>query len=68
MKLWEAKVVFNLSSLALEGDEPNGLSFFRVTTTNFAAYDRVRNWRSGNPYEDEIAALMKEGVAIEECG
>jgi uncharacterized protein len=33
-----------------------------------AAYDRVRNWRNGNPYKDQIAALQREGVDIEECG
>ena len=33
-----------------------------------AAYDRVRNWKGGNPYKDEILALMKAGVAFEECG
>jgi intracellular sulfur oxidation DsrE/DsrF family protein len=33
-----------------------------------AAYDRVRNWRGGNPYKQQIAALMREGVEIEECG
>ena len=33
-----------------------------------AAYDRVRNWRGGNPYKDQIAALMAKGVDIEECG
>lgn len=33
-----------------------------------AAYDRVRNWRQGNPYKDQIAKLMSEGVDIEECG
>lgn len=35
---------------------------------NDAAYDRVRGWRRGNPYRDEIAALASEGVAFEECG
>ena len=33
-----------------------------------AAYDRVRNWGHGNPYKDQIAALMRDGVEIEECG
>ena len=33
-----------------------------------AAYDRFRNWRGGNPYKQQIAALMREGVEIEECG
>lgn len=33
-----------------------------------AAYDRVRNWQGGNPYKDQILALMKAGVAFEECG
>lgn len=32
------------------------------------AYDRVRNWQGGNPYKDQIAELMREGVDIEECG
>jgi intracellular sulfur oxidation DsrE/DsrF family protein len=33
-----------------------------------AAYNRVRNWEHGNPYKDQIAALLKEGVQFEECG
>jgi intracellular sulfur oxidation DsrE/DsrF family protein len=33
-----------------------------------AAYERVRNWRGGNPYKQQIAALVREGVEIEECG
>lgn len=33
-----------------------------------AAYDRVRNWRDGNPYTGQILKLMKAGVAFEECG
>jgi intracellular sulfur oxidation DsrE/DsrF family protein len=32
------------------------------------AYARVRNWRAGNPYRDQIEALMREGVEVEECG
>jgi intracellular sulfur oxidation DsrE/DsrF family protein len=32
------------------------------------AYARVRNWRGGNPYKEQIAALMREGVEVEECG
>lgn len=32
-----------------------------------AAYNRVRNWQGGNPYKDQILALMKAGVDIEEC-
>ncbi len=32
------------------------------------AYDRVRNWHSGNPYKRQITAFMREGVEIEECG
>ena len=32
-----------------------------------AAYDRVRNWQHGNPYKDQIAALLRDGVQIEEC-
>jgi intracellular sulfur oxidation DsrE/DsrF family protein len=35
---------------------------------NDAAYDRARNWQGGNPYKDQILALMKGGVAFEECG
>lgn len=34
---------------------------------NDAAYDRVRNWRGGNPYKQQIAALIAQGVQIEEC-
>jgi intracellular sulfur oxidation DsrE/DsrF family protein len=34
---------------------------------NDTAYDRVRNWRGGNPYKEQIAALLREGVQIEEC-
>ncbi len=34
---------------------------------NDAAYDRARNWQGGNPYKDQIAALMRDGVQIEEC-
>jgi intracellular sulfur oxidation DsrE/DsrF family protein len=33
-----------------------------------SAYERVRNWQQGNPYKQQIAALMQAGVAIEECG
>ena len=33
-----------------------------------AAYNRVRNWRGGNPYKQQLADLMREGVEIEECG
>jgi intracellular sulfur oxidation DsrE/DsrF family protein len=32
-----------------------------------AAYGRVRNWTGGNPYKDQIAALIAAGVEIEEC-
>jgi intracellular sulfur oxidation DsrE/DsrF family protein len=32
------------------------------------AYDRVRTWSRGNPYKDQVAALMASGVQIEECG
>jgi uncharacterized protein len=32
------------------------------------AYNRIRNWPHGNPYKDQIAALMADGVQIEECG
>jgi uncharacterized protein len=35
---------------------------------NDPAYNRVRNWDHGNPYKDQIAALMRDGVEIEECG
>jgi intracellular sulfur oxidation DsrE/DsrF family protein len=31
------------------------------------AYGCVRGWSRGNPYKDQIAALMAEGVQIEEC-
>lgn len=31
-------------------------------------YDRVRNWRGGNPYKDQIAELQASGVEFEECG
>ena len=92
VKLKEAKVVFNLSHPAFEGDEPTGLAFLHVLTERFradgtnaqlvavfhgdigymllddSAYNRVRNWQQGNPYKQQIAALMKDGVAIEECG
>lgn len=34
---------------------------------NDAAYDRARNWQGGNPYKNQIAALMREGVEFEEC-
>ena len=34
---------------------------------NDAAYGRVRNWANGNPYKDQIAALIAAGVEIEEC-
>ena len=34
---------------------------------NDEAYGRVRNWTKGNPYKDQIAALMAAGVEIEEC-
>src|SRR5215831_4343342 len=33
-----------------------------------AAYDRFRNGRGGNPYKQQIAALLREGVEVEECG
>ena len=32
------------------------------------AYNRVRNWERGNPYKKQIAALLRDGVEIEECG
>jgi intracellular sulfur oxidation DsrE/DsrF family protein len=35
---------------------------------NDPAYNRVRNWEQGNPYKDQIAALIQGGVEIEECG
>lgn len=31
-------------------------------------YDRVRKWQGGNPYKEQIAALQRDGVAMEECG
>jgi len=34
---------------------------------NDAAYGRVRNWTSGNPYKEQVAELIKAGVEIEEC-
>jgi uncharacterized protein len=34
---------------------------------NDAAYDRVRNWQGGNPYKEQIATLMREGVQVEQC-
>ncbi len=90
--LKEAKVVFNLSHRAFEGDEPTGLQFLRIMIPHFkrdgtrvrivaifhgdsgymllddAPYDRARNWKGGNPYKEQIAALLREGVEIEECG
>jgi uncharacterized protein len=90
--LKEAKVVFNLSRPAFEGDEPTGLAFLHVLTERFhtdgtkaqlvavfhgdigymllddTAYDRVRNSQQGNPYKQQITALMQTGVAFEECG
>src|SRR5262245_57363630 len=27
-----------------------------------AAYDRVRNWRGGNPYKQQTANLMRQGI------
>jgi intracellular sulfur oxidation DsrE/DsrF family protein len=36
-------------------------------TLNDPVYNRVRNWQHGNPYEDQIAALIRDGVDIEEC-
>jgi uncharacterized protein len=35
---------------------------------NDAAYDKVRNWRQGNPYKEQVEKLMGEGVDVEECG
>ena len=32
-----------------------------------ASYDRVRHWKRGNPYKDQIAALQAAGVQIELC-
>lgn len=32
------------------------------------AYNRVRGWSRGNPYKNQIEALMADGVQIEECG
>lgn len=31
-------------------------------------YDRVRKWQGGNPYKEQIAALQRDGVSMEECG
>jgi intracellular sulfur oxidation DsrE/DsrF family protein len=36
-------------------------------TLNDASYDRMRNWQQGNPYKGQIAALIRDGVKIEEC-
>jgi intracellular sulfur oxidation DsrE/DsrF family protein len=33
-----------------------------------AEYNRVRHWAGGNPYKEQIAALLRDGVEIEECG
>jgi intracellular sulfur oxidation DsrE/DsrF family protein len=33
-----------------------------------AAFNRVRNWQGGNPYKDQIAAFVRDGVQVEECG
>lgn len=92
VKLKEAKIVFNLSHPAFEGDEPTGLAFLHVLTERFqadgtnaqlvavfhgdigymllddSAYNRVRNSQKGNPYKQQISALTKAGVAMEECG
>lgn len=38
------------------------------TLLDDATYNRVRNWQGGNPYKDQILALMNEGVSFEECG
>jgi intracellular sulfur oxidation DsrE/DsrF family protein len=35
---------------------------------NDPSCDRVRNWHAGNPYKEQIAALMRAGVDVEECG
>ncbi len=34
---------------------------------NDAAYNKARKTSHGNPYKDQVAALIKEGVQIEEC-
>ncbi len=34
---------------------------------NDATYARVRHWPAGNPYKDQVAALIRAGVEIEEC-
>lgn len=33
-----------------------------------ATYNRVCNWQRGNPYKDQITALLQAGVQFEECG
>lgn len=35
---------------------------------NDEAYNRVRNWQAGNPYKEQIAAMMADGIQFEECG
>ena len=32
-----------------------------------ANYDRVRHWKGGNPYKEQIAALQRAGVEVELC-
>jgi intracellular sulfur oxidation DsrE/DsrF family protein len=41
---------------------PNGYMALGDTS-----YDRVRHWKHGNPYKDQIAALQAAGVQIELC-
>ena len=89
--LKQARVVFDMSRFAFEGDQPIGLEFMRLLTDYFRAqgtqwrvvaifhgaagymllndesYDRVRHGTKGNPYKDQVAALIAAGVEIEEC-
>ena len=41
---------------------PNGYMALADTS-----YDRVRHWKNGNPYKDQIVALQAAGVQIELC-
>jgi intracellular sulfur oxidation DsrE/DsrF family protein len=41
---------------------PNGYMALADTS-----YDRVRHWKNGNPYKDQIATLQAAGVQIELC-
>lgn len=35
---------------------------------NDQAYNEAQNSKNGNPYKEQIAALQKAGIRIEECG